>query len=260
MKNTLGVILAAGKGSRMQSVLPKVLHKVNGVPMVSRCVSTLEEAGVDEIGVVVGYGGSLVREVLGTRVRYALQRKQHGTGHAVIAARDLIRKHGGKVVIMYGDNPLLSASTIRRLVHAVHENASGSLLAFSVENPPAAGRIIRDGLGRFIEIIRERDCTETQKNIHEVNAGTYCFETGVLLDALSKLRADNAQGEYYLTDVPGNLVAEGHRMEVVPPYDILETLGVNDPEHLAFAETAKEIRYAESMMPLIDAILKTRGA
>ena len=256
----MGIVLAAGKGSRMKSVLPKVLHRVNDVPMVTRCVSTLEEAGVDEIVVVVGYGGSLVREELGARVRYALQKEQRGTGDAVAAARRLIHQHGGKAMIVYGDNPLLSASTIRRLGNAVTDGAAGSLLAFSVENPPAAGRIIRDGNGKFVKIIEERDCTDFQKTIKEVNAGTYCFESTVLLEALSKLKADNSQGEYYLTDVPGNLVADGHRIEVIPPYDILETLGVNDPEHLAFAESAKDIRYAESMMPLIDAILKTRGA
>ncbi len=254
MKDLMGIILAAGKGSRMQSDLPKVLHQVNGQAMVRRCVDAMEQAGATRIVVVVGYRQELVRDELGDRVEYAVQEEQLGTGHAVMSAKPHLEQHDGRVLIVYGDNPLISANTLRQLAEQSESPQSGgALLTISLENPPAAGRIIRDEAGNFVRIVEEKDCTEEQKKIQEVNVGTYCFRSAPLLEALSKLRSNNAQGEYYLTDVPEHMAASGFPVGTVATDDIFEALGVNDKRHLCFAETAEDIRFAEQLYPLIDA-------
>ncbi|MEO0813114.1 MAG: NTP transferase domain-containing protein, partial [Myxococcota bacterium] len=211
MRETMAVVLAAGKGTRMKSDLPKVLHEVHGVPMVKCCINALEEAGVTDVTAVVGYRRDLVEQALGDTVQYAYQEQQRGTGDAVAAAKEQIRAHGGKIVVVYGDNPLLSPDTVRKLIEATdREGVAGAVLTFALENPPQAGRIIRDETDAFIKIIEEQDCTPEQKLINEVNVGTYCFEAGPLLEALDKLEPSNNQGEYYLTDVPEHLVKMGH--------------------------------------------------
>lgn len=254
MHDITGVILAAGKGSRMKSNLPKVLHKVNGTPMVTCCVNALHGAGIDTITVVVGYRKELIQAELGDRVGYAVQEHQRGTGDAVAAASEAIAKHGGRIVIVYGDNPLLSSATIRKLAQAAEpDDCAGAVLTITLDNPPIAGRIIRDSSGAFARVVEEQDCSPEQKKIKEVNVGTYCFKAEPLLAALDQLKPNNNQGEYYLTDVPHHLVDMGHRVQTVEASDLFETLGVNDPHHLRFAEMAKDIGFAESLYPIIDA-------
>lgn len=260
MSDVMGIILAAGKGTRMKSDLPKVLHKVHGTPMVTCCRQALQEAGVDKITVVVGYRKELIQEELGDAVTYAVQEQQRGTGDAVAAAREMIESHDGPVVVVYGDNPLLSPETIKKLIQASRApGCAGAALTISLENPPVAGRIVRDDSGAFVRVVEEQDCTEEQKKIQEVNVGTYCFQADALLQALAKLKPNNNQGEYYLTDVPQYLVEMGHTVGTVAAEDLFETLGVNDVKHLRFAEMAKDIGFAEALYPLIDASTQMTG-
>lgn len=256
MDDVMGLVLAAGKGSRMQSDLPKVLHTVGGKPMVTCCLDALAEAGIHKACVVVGYRKELVMEELGDRVTYAVQEQQRGTGDAVAAAAEQIRAHDGRVVIVYGDAPLVSPDSLRRLADVCKPpEVSGALLTMSLENPPVAGRIVRDAQGKFVEVVEEQDCTPEQKAIQEINVGTYAFKAKPLLDALAKLEPNNNQGEYYLTDVPAHLIRMGHGVDTVSAQDLFETLGVNDRHHLSFAEMAEDIRFAEAVIPLVDAVL-----
>ncbi len=178
-----------------------------------------------------------------------------------MAAREQMGAHGGAVIVVYGDAPLLRPASIAQLKSKVlDEGFDCALLSFTLDTPPAAGRIIRDGDGQFVGIIEEQDCDEEQKKIGEINVGMYCFSIDKLLPALDALDCKNSQGEYYLTDVPELMRKSGGRVAVVETDDILETLGVNDPFHLAFAESVPDIAHAESVLPLIDAAVEmSRG-
>lgn len=264
MRETKAVILAAGKGTRMRSDLPKVLHKVEGKPMIQHSVEKARAAGVKEIIVVVGYKKEMVMNFLGDSVTYAVQEDQLGTGHAVACARPYLMTSpcqrgdrggwfDGNVVVLYGDMPLLSPQTIRHLIQRRDEtDAAGVILTIALDNPPDFGRIVRDEVGRVIRVVEVKDTTPEERNIKEVNVGAYCFDCQALLLALSQLRDDNAQGEYYLTDVVEILARQGHRVETVVTPHLEEALGINDPVHLAFAEKLADIRYAESLYELID--------
>ncbi len=256
----MGIILAAGAGTRMQSTLPKVLHEVNGKSMVQSSIDALKKAGAEEIVVVVGYKKEMVMEKLGDQVKYAVQEQQLGTGHAVKAAAEHIKNYDGKVVVVYGDNPLLKVETIQKLVTSVDEEHSCSLLTISLLNPSQAGRIVRDKSGRFLKVIEEQDCSKEQKKISYINCGSYCFKSNLLLTALDQLKSNNSQDEYYLTDVPGYFVESGEKVQLVEATDVFEILGINDKKHLEFAETAQTIEYAEAFYEIIDAASKLKKA
>ena len=259
MRPTRGVILAAGKGTRMGSDLPKVLHQVGGTPMIAHCIGAARHAGVGELVLVVGYGRELVAEVLaGTDpdVGFVVQAEQLGTGHAVVQARPFLEGFDGNVAVLYGDMPLLRAATIAAVIG--RRDATGAaavVLTVELDNPPDFGRIVRDGSGRVTGIVEVRDADPEQLAIREVNVGAYCFDSAALLDALDGLRADNAQGEYYLTDVIGIMAGDGLLVETVVTHDLEETLGINDPHHLAFAGKLADIRHAERLYDLVDAVL-----
>jgi bifunctional UDP-N-acetylglucosamine pyrophosphorylase/glucosamine-1-phosphate N-acetyltransferase len=257
MRDTKAVILAAGKGTRMKSELPKVLHTVEGKPMVQHTIERARRAGVGEIIIVVGYKRELVMEALKDwDVNFAIQEEQRGTGHAVAQARPYLEGFDGNVVVLYGDMPLLSEETIRSLIQRRDETgAAGVILTIVLDNPPDFGRIVRDETGRVVRVVEVKDATPEQLAIKEVNVGAYCFDCQALLPALGQLRDDNAQGEFYLTDVVEILARDGHRVETVVTPNLEEALGINDPVHLAFAEKLSDIRYAESLYELIDATL-----
>ncbi len=257
---TRAVILAAGQGTRMGSDLPKVLHQVDGKPMVAHCIEAARQAGVEAIVLVVGYGSDVVVEALrGAGVEFVLQEEQLGTGHAVLQARGFLDRFEGNVVVLYGDMPMLAADTIRALVARRDESgAAAVVLTIELENPPEFGRIVRDGEGRFVAIVEARDATPEQLAVREVNVGAYCFDAAALLGALVRLGSANAQGENYLTDVIGILAADGERVETVATDDVVETLGINDPEHLAFAEKLRHIRYAETLYNRVDTLARER--
>jgi bifunctional UDP-N-acetylglucosamine pyrophosphorylase/glucosamine-1-phosphate N-acetyltransferase len=248
------VILAGGKGKRMQSDLPKVLHEIHGTSMIEHAVEHVRSAGVDDVIVVVGYRRDLVMEHLGDRVRYAVQEDQLGTGHAVQQALPLLTGTSGSVIICYGDMPLLNPTTIRALIQAqTQPGVVGAILTVVLDNPPDFGRVIRDADGRVLKVVEVKDCTPEQLLLKEVNVGVYCFDAEALQWALPRLTNHNAQQEYYFTDVVGLLADAGRRVETVRTENLEETLGINDRSHLEFAERLRDIEYAESLYELVDA-------
>jgi bifunctional UDP-N-acetylglucosamine pyrophosphorylase/glucosamine-1-phosphate N-acetyltransferase len=256
MKETKAIILAAGKGSRMRSDLPKVLHAVNGRPMIEHSIEKARSVGIEDIIAVVGYKREQVREALGDSVRYVVQDQQLGTGHAVMMARDLLAGFDGNVVVLYGDMPLITAGTIHQLIETREQDeVKAALLTIVLDNPPDFGRIVRDEQGHIQRIVEVRDASPQELKIKEVNVGMYCFDCQELLAALEALDNDNAQNEYYLTDVVGIMCDEGLAVETVVTGNLEETLGINDPAHLQFAESLADIKYAESLYDLIDAVL-----
>ncbi|RMF26512.1 MAG: hypothetical protein D6759_19570, partial [Chloroflexi bacterium] len=242
------------------SELPKVLHSVDGKTMIQHVVERVHALGIEEIIVVVGYKREMVinhlRQVVPElRLRYTIQEKQLGTGHAVMMARPYLQGFRGRVLVLYGDMPLINPRTIRRLIEACQSEVKATLLTIVLDNPPDFGRIVRDESGRVLRVVEVQDATPEERAIREVNVGMYCFDSEALLTALGHLRNDNAQGEYYLTDVIGEIVQSGGRVETVVAETLEETLGINDQNHLRFAEALKHIQYAESLYELIDATL-----
>ncbi|MBI3795072.1 MAG: NTP transferase domain-containing protein [Nitrospinae bacterium] len=227
------VILAAGKGTRMKSDLPKVLHKLAGRPLVSHVVETAEKLSPDKIIVVVGYKGDLVRESLaGKAVLFAEQAEQLGTAHAVASARKLLEGFKGAVIVLSGDVPLIDAGTLRELVELRERTGAGvALLSAEVDNPTGYGRIIRVD-GRVTAIVEEYDADAAQKRVKEMNAGVYVFDADFLFVALEKIRPDNAQKEYYLPDVARIALESGVGVSAFKTEDYIKVTGVNRPEEL----------------------------
>lgn len=220
------IILAAGKGTRMDSDLPKVCHEVGGRAMVCAVVDACRAAGCGRIIVVVGYKQELVREALREfDVEFAVQDEQLGTGHAVQCAKDALAGFGGDVFVLCGDGPLIHASTLETvLTRHRSQGAQGTLATSVIENPDGYGRIVRDGSGGFVSIVEQKDATPEQLAIREVNPSYYCFDAGSLFDALARVERNGSSGEYYVTDVPEILLGDGGRIEVidaVPPEDVL---------------------------------------
>jgi bifunctional UDP-N-acetylglucosamine pyrophosphorylase/glucosamine-1-phosphate N-acetyltransferase len=259
---TKAVILAAGQGTRMGSDRPKVLHAVDGRPMVIHCIEATMAAGIDDVILVVGVGRDEVIYAVDDAydgVEYAVQEEQVGTGHAVLQARSFLDGFDGSVVVLYGDMPLLMPDTIRAAVDKRDETgAAAVVLTIELENPPDFGRIVRDTDGRTVGIVEVRDATPEQLAVREVNVGAYCFDAAALLGALDRVGNDNAQGEYYLTDVIGILAADGAMVATLVVEHIEEALGINDPEHLDFAEKVRHIRYAETRYARVDALARER--
>lgn len=248
MGKWMAAVLAAGKGTRMKSRHPKVLHKVGGVPMVARVLAASAKAGVTEAAVIVGFGAEEVREALGHRVSYVLQAEQLGTGHAVRLAQEALAA-AESVLVVCGDTPLLRAETLRQLVetHAA-SGATASILTTHLDDPTGYGRIVRDDADRVVRIVEEKDADTATKAITEVNTGTYCFQAADLWEKLADIGCDNAQGEYYLTDVIGLLVADGRPVAGVVCEDDSETLGVNSRAQLAVAEGVARQRELAALM------------
>ena len=235
--NVMGVILAAGLGKRMKSKLHKVLHPVCGKPMLGHVLDALDLSGVGRKVVVVGHGADAVRSALGDRVEYAMQEQQLGTGHAVRVAEPLLGEEDGVTVVVYGDTPLLTARSIQGMLQLHRESgAAATLLTAVFGNPTGLGRIVRGADGTIERIVEEKDCSPEERGIQEINAGAYCFDNRKLFEALAKVTNDNAQGEYYLTDVIGLFRAAGDIVQGYCTLDADEAFGVNDRIALAEAE------------------------
>ena len=245
----IAIIMAAGRGTRMGGDLPKVLFEAAGKPLVRWVLDALAAAGIADRIVVVGYRAALVEETLAglPGVSFALQKEQRGTGDAVAAAAALIEErlgHGSPdarrpVVIVCGDSPMLRPESVTGLLRRFHELQADCLLGSAVTTDPIGlGRIVRDAGGAFIGIVEEKDASPEQRGIREVNMSTYVFEARALLHALSRLNNANAAGEYYITDCPGMLLAEGRTVDAIPCLDQSETLSVNTPEQLAAVAAA----------------------
>ncbi|NYE57396.1 bifunctional UDP-N-acetylglucosamine diphosphorylase/glucosamine-1-phosphate N-acetyltransferase GlmU [Carboxydothermus ferrireducens] len=242
-----GIILAAGKGTRMKSDLPKVVHEVAEKPMVLRVYEALVGAGVKRVVAVVGYRKEKVEEILGGRAVIAVQEEQLGTGHAALVAMPYVEDEN--VIIVPGDTPLLKASTLQALIKKhLETGAYATVLTCFLSNPYGYGRIVRDGYGKIIKIVEEKDATLEEKQIAEVNTGIYCFNTKILKEILPLLKAENAQKEYYLTDVIPLLLERGKVVETITIQDETEVYGVNDRVQLALLTKEVYRRKAEALM------------
>ena len=237
------IIMAAGKGTRMKSNKSKLVHEIYGKPLVKRVVELAEKIGSDEIVAVVGHLREQVQEVLGDSVKYAYQDELLGTGHAVMQAKKYLEGKKGKVVILYGDVPIIRPETLKNLVSKSIKNKEyATLLTAKYDNPTGYGRIIRDEGGNIKAIVEEKDADALQKKIKEINSGIYCFDIEELLRALKKVNNDNAQGEYYLTDVIKIMNDEGLKTGAVIVEDNTEILGVNDRSQLEFLTKVLRMR------------------
>ena len=235
----LAIVLAAGKGTRMKSELPKVLVPVAGRPMIRYVVDSLKAAGIAKIVVVVGYKAQLVRDELADEptVEFAEQLEQLGTGHAVMMCREQLAAHQGPVIVVAGDSPMLQASSVEQLLAAaVRDQAACLLGTVEREDPTGYGRIVRDEAGKFVGIVEQKDATPQQQAIREVNVSTYVFDAPELLRTLDSLTDDNAQQEYYITDCPGILLAEGKQVSALKVLKPCESLSINSMDELGAVE------------------------
>jgi bifunctional UDP-N-acetylglucosamine pyrophosphorylase/glucosamine-1-phosphate N-acetyltransferase len=237
------VILAAGKGTRMKSDLPKVLHEIGGRPLLAHVLDTVRAAGADRIVVVVGHQADRVRESFAAPdLDFVMQRPQLGTGHAVQVAVPALAPDG-LTVVLAGDVPLLRADTVRRLVdETTATGASASVLTCVVDDAGTYGRIIKDGAGNLTRIVEARDATAEELAVGEYNTGVFCFRTGDMREALTRLSTDNDQGEYYLTDTIAHLVSAGKQVQAVPVTEPDEVVGINTVAELAAAEDILKAR------------------
>ncbi len=257
MSELVTIILAAGKGTRMKSSHPKVLHQVCGKAMVRHVLDAAEAAGSKRNIIVVGFGADEVRAELGNAAEVVVQAEQLGTGHAVLQAEPLLRDARGTVMVLCGDTPLLTGALVKRL-YEEHEKAGAKATVLTAVMPDATGygRVIRTAAGDVEKIVEHKDATEEERAVQEVNSGIYCFEKEALFSALKNVGCDNAQGEYYLPDVLSILRERGEKIWAVAADDYEETLGVNSRLHLAQAEKIlrrrKNIELMESGVTLMD--------
>jgi bifunctional UDP-N-acetylglucosamine pyrophosphorylase/glucosamine-1-phosphate N-acetyltransferase/UDP-N-acetylglucosamine pyrophosphorylase len=243
MSEPMAIILAAGKGKRMASDLPKVLVPVCARPMIRYVIDAVRLAGVTRILVVIGYRGDLVRRELAAEpgIEFVEQTEQRGTGHAVMMCRGQLARHHGPVLILAGDSPMTQVSSLRALLDEFSAHRPACLLGTGTKpNPTGLGRVVRDADGQFQDIVEEKDATPEQRAITEVNLSTYVFAAAPLLSALEQLTDNNVQGEYYLTDCPGVLKAAGHRVDALCVLQPCEALSINTMEELAAVE--RELR------------------
>lgn len=239
------VVLAAGKGTRMNNgndcQIPKVMFPLNGKPIISYCLDNLKKAGIEKIILVVGYQKEMVEEYLGKNYDYAVQEKQLGTGHAVMAAAEKINPNFAGVIVCCGDCPLFKAETIKNLREVfIKENPAVALLSVIVKDPIfwAYGRVVRDENQNVVSIIEQKDCSPEELQIKECNTGFYIFDTKWLLENLSKIKTENSQKEYYLTDMIKIAQNQGKKVVAIPVSEESEALGINTPEQLRQAEEA----------------------
>ncbi len=240
MNELRAIILAAGKGTRMKSELPKVVHKINDQCLVDYVIEAARGAGAEEICLVVGYKHEVVEEnIIHKDVKYALQTEQLGTGHAVKCAGDFL-EGDGETLILFGDTPLITADTLKRLTDYHRENHDTvTVLSAMVDDPTGYGRIIRDKDGNFVKSVEHKDANEEELASCEINSGMYVFDTKELKEALNLLTPNNAQGEYYLPDTLTIIKEKGLRADAFALEDAEDITGVNDKEQLA--EAAKVI-------------------
>lgn len=239
------IILAAGEGKRMKSDLPKVLHQLANRPLIQWVWDAAIQVGSEKIVIVVGHKRAMVMDAMKhTDAYFAIQWQQRGTGDAVLTAKKNVHhRYSGSALVLSGDVPLITTKTLLNL-RSKHEKTSAvvTVLTFKVPNPGAYGRIVRDKFDKMIRIVEAKDATKDELLIKEVNSGIYMFQAQWLWQELAKLQPDNAQGEYYLTDVVKNAVMSGYTVSSIETLDPMEAEGVNTPEQLQILEKVVEER------------------
>ena len=245
----IAIVMAAGKGTRMKSKNSKLVQKIYGKEIVKRAVENAQKAGVRDIVAVVGYKKEEVMKVLGDNIKYAYQDEMLGTGHAVMQAKEYLKGKKGKVLVLNGDVPLIRPETLNKLIEKSIENKEyATLLTAIYDDPTGYGRIVRDEGGNIEGIVEEKDTTEDQKKITEINAGIYCFDIEALLDALEKITPNNKQGEYYITDVIQIMNDSGLKTGAVLVEDNTEILGINDRVQLGILTKVLQMRINTELM------------
>ena len=249
MTKRFAVVLAAGQGTRMKSKLYKVLHEVCGKTMVEHVIDQVEQAGVDKIVTIVGHGAEAVQTTVGNRSEFVLQSEQLGTGHAVLQAKETLGGKSGTTLVICGDTPLLTAQTLENLVkHHESQQAKATILTAHADDPLGYGRIIRNQAQHVEKIVEQKDATEIEARVQEINTGTYVFDNEILFEALANVNNDNAQGEYYLPDVIEILKKQGQIVSAYQMADMSEALGVNDRVALAEASVKMKKKINEKHM------------
>ncbi|MFJ7729848.1 bifunctional UDP-N-acetylglucosamine diphosphorylase/glucosamine-1-phosphate N-acetyltransferase GlmU [Neobacillus sp. NPDC097160] len=249
MHNRYAVILAAGQGTRMKSKLYKVLHPVCGKPMVQHVVDQITKLDIQDMVTIIGHGAEMVQAQLGDSSHYCLQDQQLGTAHAVMQAQALLEGKEGVTIVVCGDTPLIKAETMESLFkHHEELAAKATILTARIDDPTGYGRIVRNENGFVEKIVEHKDASESEREINEINTGTYCFDNRALFEALRQVSNDNVQGEYYLPDVIEILKKQGEVVTAFQTNEFEETLGVNDRVALAEAERIMRKRTNEAHM------------
>lgn len=250
--NQYAIILAAGKGTRMKSDLPKVLHQVTGKPMVNHVVSATRAINPEKTVVIVGHGATEVLGVLPEYISYVKQEEQLGTGHAVKIAESLLKDLKGTTLVIAGDTPLIRPESLVDLFeYHQSENATATILTAIAEDPTGYGRIIREA-GQVARIVEQKDANDFEKSVQEINTGTYVFDNQALFDALSNITTDNAQGEYYLTDVIEILKRSDEKVGAFVLDDFEESIGVND--RIALSQAEKIMRHRINQQHMVNGV------
>lgn len=251
MNQLVAVVLAAGEGTRMKTDRAKVLHELCGRPMIDYVLDAARAAGARRIIVVIGHKADEVRAALAGQgdVEFMLQTEQRGTGHAVQMCRNLLSAHDGSVLILTGDSPLVLGSSLLQLVETCEQARAACVLGTAVvSNSFGLGRIVRDTDGHFLKIVEEKDASDEERAIGEINPSYYMFQCADLLDALTKIRPNNKQKQLYLTDCPGVLKAEGKKVLAMNVLEEEESYGVNSRDELARAFQILQRRIHEHWM------------
>ncbi len=243
------VILAAGKGTRMQASIPKVLHKICGIEMINLIIDTLDDIKIDKTIAVLGYKADKVKEILPKYVDVAIQEKQLGTANAISATKDLLTDNKSMTLIISGDTPLLKKETIVNLFNEHENNKNDMTILTAIKKESFGyGRIVRDSDNTLTKIVEEKDATEDEKNIHEINTGIYVFDNERLFSGLKKISNNNKQNEYYLTDILGILKEDKYKVGSVIINDEYEILGINDKKMLSNATEILQSQINEKHM------------
>ena len=235
--STIALILAAGKGTRMKSKLPKPLVPFKNKPIIEHLISSFKEAGIDDVALVVGYGYKEIKKHLGNKVKYVYQKEQKGTAHAVLQAKEALDWKGKNIFIFVGDSPLISSKTIKKLFdHHVRTNADCSFLTadFPVKLPYA--RIVKDNKGKLVACVEEFKATEKEKEIKELLTSHFVLKADKMFFYIEQIIPDKKKGEYYFTDIIGIFLEKGLKVEIVKIKEYQELLGLNTPEDIKWAE------------------------
>ncbi|QXA19492.1 bifunctional UDP-N-acetylglucosamine diphosphorylase/glucosamine-1-phosphate N-acetyltransferase GlmU [Streptococcus gordonii] len=243
------IILAAGKGTRMKSDLPKVLHKVAGISMLEHVFRSVNAINPEKTVTVIGHKAELVEQVLAGQTEFVRQTEQLGTGHAVMMAEPVLENLTGQTLVIAGDTPLITGESLKNLIdfHINHKNVA-TILTAEADNPFGYGRIVRNQHGEVLKIVEQKDASDFEQQIKEINTGTYVFDNARLFEALKNINTNNAQGEYYITDVIGIFRENGEKVGAYTLKDFDESLGVNDRVALATAEGVMRRRINQQHM------------